>query len=166
MITSDAQENKRSITDFREEIENALSDFKRDATQSAEDMKRVLKLNGSFQKQMDAMNVKLSDFPVVRAEVKEQQNNVEALTERMLLQTDQVNDFMAKSAATCDDIERQADNITLKMKELKIYVGSLADNLLLSSNQVTVASSAGFATKPMVLFDVLKSCHDSIRCTL
>lgn len=163
MIVNDAAEKKKSAADFREEIENMLSEFKKDATKSADDMKKVLKLNGTFQKQMDGMNIRLDEFPVIRAESKMQQNQVEMISEKMLLQTEELHAFITKSQETCSDLERMSDESQRKMKELKTYVGNLQDTLLISSNQITVASSAGFSPKPMVLFDVLKNCQDNFR---
>ena len=163
MIVNDAAEKKKSAADFREEIENMLSEFKKDATKSADDMKKVLKLNGTFQKQMDGMNIRLDEFPVIRAESKMQQNQVEMISEKMLLQTEELHAFITKSQETCSDLERMSDESQRKMKELKTYVGNLQDTLLISSNQITVASSAGFSPKPMVLFDVLKTCQDNFR---
>ena len=46
---------------------------------------------------------------------------------------------------------------------LIIRVVQVIGNLMISSSQVTVASSAGISDRPMILFDVLKINHESLR---
>ena len=158
-----AEDNRRTVVDFRDDIEKIVTDFKREATKSADDMRKVLKLNTVFQKQMDVMNSRLDEFPVIRSEAKMIQSAMDAVNERLLSQKDEFNEFEKKSVTTCNDLDLKSNNLQLKLNELKNYISKLTDEIEVPSNRITVASAAGFADKSVTLMDVLKICHENIR---
>lgn len=52
---------------------------------------------------------------------------------------------------------------TFKLNELQHYVDHFADNLVLSSSQITVDPAAGFAAKAMNLTETLNICHNNFN---
>lgn len=158
-----AEDNRKTVVDFRDDIEKIVTDFKKEATKSADDMRKVLKLNTVFQKQMDVMNSRLDEFPVIRSEAKMIQSAMDAVNERLLCQKDEFNEFEKKSIATCSDLDIKSNGLQLKLNELKNYISKLTDEIEVPSNRIIVASAAGFADKSVTLMDVLQICHENIR---
>jgi hypothetical protein len=60
-------------------------------------------------------------------------------------------------------IEKQSNDTAFETKELRHIVDHFGDNLILSSNQITVESTVGFSKRPMSLFDVLKYCQRDLE---
>ncbi len=57
-----------------------------------------------------------------------------------------------------DAMEKKNNETFQEAKEIKRIVDNFADNLVLSSTQITVETSSGFAKRPMPLLDILKDC--------
>lgn len=60
-------------------------------------------------------------------------------------------------------IEKQSNDTSFETKELRHIVDHFGDNLILSSNQITVESTVGFSKRPMSLFDVMKYCQRDLE---
>lgn len=58
-------------------------------------------------------------------------------------------------------IKETNTSVEFQVKELKDYVDHFGDNLYLSSSQINVEVSTGFATKPISLSEVLKQCNST-----
>ena len=63
---------------------------------------------------------------------------------------------MANVGATITNVEESCKDTQFQLKELKDYVDHFADNLVLSSGQITVEVDAGFSVKPVSLTETLK----------
>ena len=59
-------------------------------------------------------------------------------------------------------MEMRSNDFVNKLKELKSFVNNLADEMVISSNQITVATGTGFSNKPMTLFEVLRAVSASL----
>lgn len=162
-LTGEMSESKKASADFKDDMENVIAGFRDEITESVAVMKKVLSLNDRFQKQMDDMNSKLDEFPSIRANVTEQQINVGLMSSKMVTQNKILDVFIKKSSFRNKDIEEKTTDLYTKIREVKTTVANLADNLVISSNQITVASSAGYSPEPMSLFDVLQSSYMSLR---
>lgn len=60
-------------------------------------------------------------------------------------------------------IEKQSNDTSFETKELRHIVDHFGDNLILSSNQIIVESTVGFAKRPQSLFDTLKYCQRDLE---
>ena len=63
---------------------------------------------------------------------------------------------MSGVGATIAEVEGSCKDTQFQLKELKDYVDHFADNLVLSSGQITVETDAGFTAKPVSLTETLK----------
>lgn len=66
--------------------------------------------------------------------------------------------FIDRSASSLDTMEQKNAETYQQTKEIKRIVDNFADNLVLSSTQITVETSSGFAKRPMPLLEILKDC--------
>lgn len=69
---------------------------------------------------------------------------------------------MAGVGATVSNVEASCRDTQFQLKELKDYVDHFADNLVLSSGQITVETDAGFNPKPVSLTETLKLARGSL----
>jgi len=67
-----------------------------------------------------------------------------------------VGEFIANVGATITTVEESCKDTQFQLKELKDYVDHFADNLVLSSGQITVEVDSGFSVKPVSLTETLK----------
>jgi hypothetical protein len=88
---------------------------------------------------------------------------VDMINMRMELQAEELANITKKSAFNFSNLEEKTDELQSKIKLLRLNFDGLGDNLVISSNQITVASSAGYSNKPMILFDLLKNSNTSIN---
>jgi len=68
----------------------------------------------------------------------------------------EVGEFIANVGATITTVEESCKDTQFQLKELKDYVDHFADNLVLSSGQITVEVDSGFSVKPVSLTETLK----------
>jgi len=87
---------------------------------------------------------------------------VETVVTKMEILNAEMALFLKSSNDQFEALENKSVDFAAKLGALRKHVEALPDTLILSSNQITVAASAGFATKPMNLFEVLKLCNTSI----
>jgi polyhydroxyalkanoate synthesis regulator phasin len=88
--------------------------------------------------------------------MQEQQAFIESLAMRYNKFSTEVNEFMAGVGSTIANVEASCRDTNFQLKELKDYVDHFADNLVLSSGQITVETDAGFTIKPTSLTETLK----------
>ncbi len=67
-----------------------------------------------------------------------------------------MGEFIANVGATITTVEESCKDTQFQLKELKDYVDHFADNLVLSSGQITVEVDSGFSVKPVSLTETLK----------
>jgi SMC interacting uncharacterized protein involved in chromosome segregation len=161
-VIQEAGNNKKVLDDFKVGVERALHTFRSEVEKNQADVKAVLKLNSAFQAQMDEMNAKLEDFPVIKDELYRQKTAVDAVVAKADDLASGLNTFKSTTQESFRDLETRSNDFQNKLKELRTYVGSLADEIVISSNQVTVATGAGFGNKPMTLFEVLRGVNGSL----
>jgi len=63
---------------------------------------------------------------------------------------------MANVGSSITTVEESCKDTQFQLKELKDYVDHFADNLVLSSGQITVEVDSGFSVKPVSLTETLK----------
>ena len=63
---------------------------------------------------------------------------------------------------TITTVQESCKDTQFQLKELRDYVDHFADNLVLSSGQITVEVDAGFNVKPVSLTETLKAAHTTI----
>lgn len=71
-------------------------------------------------------------------------------------------DLNDKFRDSLEAIDAKAKETAFETKELKHTVDHFGDNLILSSTQITVESTAGFSKRPQSLLDVLKTCQTNM----
>ena len=74
----------------------------------------------------------------------------------------EVGDFMSGVGATIAAVDASCKDTQFQLKELKDYVDHFADNLVLSSGQITVEVDAGFSAKPVSLTETLQLARTSL----
>lgn len=170
LISEESAGSKDTMADFRKGITIAFTEFKKEASKSSEEIRRAAEIGATFRDHMSAfhetmggINIRLEEHQKFRAESKLLYNNVEKIAEKISRQTDKFCDFERQSEISSAHFEKKSEEIHSKMKEMKAYVVQVIGNLMISSSQVTVASSAGISDRPMILFDVLKINHESLR---
>jgi hypothetical protein len=88
--------------------------------------------------------------------LQEQQAFIESLAMRYNKFSSEVGEFMSGVGTTIANVESSCRDTQFQLKELKDYVDHFADNLVLSSGQITVETDAGFTPKPISLTETLK----------
>lgn len=71
-------------------------------------------------------------------------------------------DFTVHTKDTIEAIDKKSNDTQFETKELRHIVDHFGDNLILSSTQITVESTAGFSKRPQSLLDVLKTCNGNM----
>lgn len=71
-------------------------------------------------------------------------------------------DLNDKFRESLEAIDTKTKETAFETKELKHTVDHFGDNLILSSTQITVESTAGFSKRPQSLLDVLKTCQQNL----
>jgi hypothetical protein len=92
----------------------------------------------------------------------DQQAFIENLALRYNKFSTEVGEFMSGVGATITNVESSCRDTQFQLKELKDYVDHFADNLVLSSGQITVETDAGFNVKPMSLTETLKGARGTL----
>mmetsp|Transcript_16052 Transcript_16052/g.15413 ORF Transcript_16052/g.15413 Transcript_16052/m.15413 type:complete len:714 (-) Transcript_16052:424-2565(-) len=162
-VRSEAIENRKQMAESKVQVDETITLFKIEAEKGVDDIKKILKLNFGFQKQMDTMNSKLNEFPTIKNKAIEQENKVDIINMRMELQAEELVNITKKSAFNFSNLEEKTDELQSKMKILRQNLDGLGDNLVISANQITVASSAGYSNKPMMLFDLLRNSNTTMN---
>ena len=112
---------------------------------------------------MDVLSYRIEDFPEIKAETYAQKVKVESVLTKMEHVNAEVNKFQDASQNEFKDLQDKSIDLLVKLKELRQYINGLADELVLSSNQITVPATAGFGTKPMNLLEVLKQVNLNVK---
>lgn len=94
--------------------------------------------------------------------LQEQQAFIENLSMRYNKFSTEVGEFMANVGASINTVEGSCRDTQFQLKELKDYVDHFADNLVLSSGQITVETDAGFTAKPVSLTETLKLARSTL----
>lgn len=94
--------------------------------------------------------------------IQEQRDFIENLSQRYHTFSTDVNAFMVGTSRTILVVEESCKDTLFQLKELKDYVDHFADNLVLSSGQITVDVDAGFSIKPVSLTETLQICRGTI----
>jgi UTP:GlnB (protein PII) uridylyltransferase len=71
-------------------------------------------------------------------------------------------DLNDKFRESLEAVDTKTKETAFETKELKHTVDHFGDNLILSSTQITVESTAGFSKRPQSLLDVLKTCQTNM----
>lgn len=91
--------------------------------------------------------------------IQEQKDFIESLSARYNRFSGEVAEFMADAGRTLSTVQESCDKTQFQLTELKDYVDHFADNLIISSKQITVDPEIGFAPKPITLSETLTLCH-------
>ena len=162
IIAAEAAGNQKGFKDFQVTVESILTGFRVEVEKNAADVALVAEANAGFQAQMDEMTASISDFPQIKAETIRQKEQVDNVVSKMEMLTAEMAFFLKTSSEQFTALEDKSTVFALDLKALRTHVDGLADALVLSSNQITVAASAGFGNKVMNLFEVLKLCNTSV----
>jgi len=138
--------------DNRRILQNLQDDNKKMRT----DIDKLYALSDEFRKEMDEMGAKVSDLYTLKAQVKEHKEFVDDLDLRFRVNKKHTEDYERENDVKFTNLNAKADDTIFNLKELKHYVEHFADNLILPSSQVTVEASAGFATRPTPLLEIMK----------
>lgn len=145
-------------------------------TQAAENQRLMVELNysvkdnrkdiialfssfGEVRTELDGIQTKLLEINDLRTLIKEQRTNFDDLSTNYQQFKVKTNQNHTQVVDDVKAIEKQSNDTSFETKELRHIVDHFGDNLILSSNQITVESTVGFSKRPMSLFDVLKYCQ-------
>ena len=161
-LGEEAQGNRNGLKEFQDTIETVLTGFRGDLERTAADVEQVKGTVEDFRKQVTTLSDQIADFPEIKKETLRQKDAVESVVTKMEILNAEMALFLKSSNDQFESLEVKSVDFEDKLGALRKHVESLPDTLVLSSNQITVAASAGFASKPMNLFEILKLCNTSI----
>ena len=116
----------------------------------------VQQVTAECRAEINIINEKMVELYPLKEEVKAQKRSIERLNSDLMAQATMLSDHVSKNKKEMHDLRDMHRATETKLEELKKYVDSFGENLMLTSSQITVASNAGFAGKTMVLQDVLQ----------
>jgi len=151
-LKSQAAENQRMMV----ELNYSVKDNRKDITELFSNV-------GALRTELDGVQTKLLEINELRGLIKEQRTNFEDLSnnyQQFKVKTNQ-NHVQVVDDVKC--IEKQSNDTAFETKELRHIVDHFGDNLILSSNQITVESTVGFSKRPMSLYDVMKYCQRDLE---
>ena len=162
IVIAEAQGNQKGLKDFQDTIEVILSKFRKDVAKTQDEVAEVRESNVTTLAAVDELSGRIADFPEIKAESIRQRAQVEDINGKMEMLGAEMAFFLKSSTDQFSALEDRSTEFETSLKALRTHVDGLADALVLSANQITVAASAGFGGKPMNLFEVLKLCNSSI----
>eukprot|EP01032_Pedospumella_encystans_P030110 gene30110-33988_t len=139
------KENNRKLNNLTEDVEV-----------QKKNVIQLFKLNDEFRKEMEDLGEQVAELYLLKKSINEQQAFLENLSLRYNKFSTEVGEFIANVGATITTVEESCKDTQFQLKELKDYVDHFADNLVLSSGQITVEVDAGFSVKPVSLTETLK----------
>lgn len=69
---------------------------------------------------------------------------------------------MSETGRIIVEVDQSCKDTLFQLQELRNYVDHFADNLVLSSGQITVETDAGFNVRPTSLTDTLRQCANTL----
>ena len=162
IVIAEAQGNQKGLKDFQDTIEVILAKFRKDVAKTQDEVAEVRESNVATLAAVDELSGRIADFPEIKAESIRQRAQVEDINGKMEMLGAEMAFFLKSSTDQFSALEDRSTEFETSLKALRTHVDGLADALVLSANQITVAASAGFGGKPMNLFEVLKLCNSSI----
>jgi hypothetical protein len=139
--------------DNRRVLQNIQDDNKK----MRQDIDKLYGLNNDLRGEMSLMGEKVSELYVLKAQVKEHREFVDNLNfnfEKHVKSTEEYHEYNDNKLI---GVDKRANDTIFQLKELKVYVETFADNLILPSSQITVEASSGYGNRPVPLLEVLKS---------
>jgi len=116
----------------------------------------LFRVSNEFRLEMDELSEKVAELYLLKKHINEQQDVLENLSARYNKFSTEVNEFMGGVGETIEMVEKNSRDTQFQLKELKDYVDHFADNLVLSSGQITVEVDAGFSSKAVSLTETLQ----------
>ena len=150
-LANEAADNKRIIQNLQE-----------DAKKTRSDVETLFRTTAGFRLEMDEIGQKLAELLSIRDSVKEQGQKIEILFEKQAANYAEFGEYTVKTDDAISVLDNKNNETQFQLKELRDYVDHFGDNLILSSTQITVESTAGFSTKPLNLLEVLKKCNSNL----
>lgn len=151
-LKSQAAENQRMMV----ELNYSVKDNRKDITELFSNFAAV-------RTELDGVQAKLLEISELRTLIKDQRTNFEDLSNNYQQFKVKTNQNHAQVVDDVKGIEKQSNDTAFETKELRHIVDHFGDNLILSSNQITVESTVGFSKRPMSLFDVMKYCQRDLE---
>jgi len=161
-IAKDARGNQDGLKEFQSSIDHVLNSFRTELGKNAVAVAEVRQTNAGFAAMVDELSSRIEDFPAIKAETIRQKEQVDQMAGKMEMLSAEMAFFLKSSTDQFASLEEKSTEFDTQLSALRKHVDGLADALVLSANQITVAASAGFASKPMNLFEILKLCNTSI----
>jgi len=161
-IAKDARGNQDGLKEFQSSIDHVLNSFRTELGKNAVAVAEVRQTNAGFAAMVDELSSRIEDFPAIKAETVRQKEQVDQMAGKMEMLSAEMAFFLKSSTDQFASLEEKSTEFDTQLSALRKHVDGLADALVLSANQITVAASAGFANKPMNLFEILKLCNTSI----
>jgi len=150
-LRKEAAENKKNMIELN--------------TSVSENRKNILNLEirtNLLQEELEALRNKISEVNELRQLVKDQKAMIEDLRSSYEIFKAKTTDLNDKFRESLEAIDTKTKETAFETKELKHTVDHFGDNLILSSTQITVESTAGFSKRPQSLLDVLKTCQQNL----
>lgn len=150
-LRKEAAENKKNMIELNSSV--------------SENRKNILSLEirtNVLQEELEALRNKISEVNELRQLVKDQKSMIEDLRSSYEIFKAKTTDLNDKFRESLEAIDTKTKETAFETKELKHTVDHFGDNLILSSTQITVESTAGFSKRPQSLLDVLKTCQQNL----
>jgi hypothetical protein len=151
-LKNQAAENQRMMV----ELNYSVKDNRKDITELFSNVAGV-------RTELEGIQTKLLEIDELRTLIKDQRTNFEDLSTNYQQFKVKTNQNHSQVVDDVKGIEKQSNDTAFETKELRHIVDHFGDNLILSSNQITVESTAGFSKRPMSLFDVMKYCQRDLE---
>lgn len=152
----------RIDTATQENTEKLLTIEEDNAKRNSE-IEELFRMNNEFSTQIEELSWKVAELYTLKKNIEEQKAFVEQLHVNFEKFNKHVSSFMDETDKTMSGVLNTCKDTSFQMAELKDYVEHFGDNLFLSSSQITVEPSCGFAPKPLSLTDVMKTCNNNFE---
>mmetsp|Transcript_10099 Transcript_10099/g.15305 ORF Transcript_10099/g.15305 Transcript_10099/m.15305 type:complete len:708 (+) Transcript_10099:173-2296(+) len=153
-LKKEAAENKKAMVELNYSV-----------MENRKHIKNLQEETSGMREEIEALRSKISEIDDLRDLIKEQKVFIDDLKAGYEIFKQKTNEFEERTKESIETIDKKANDTAFETKELKHIVDHFGDNLILSSTQITVESTAGFSKRPQALLDVLKTCHSNMSST-
>jgi len=152
VIESETKKNSSDIQVLNDNLE-----------ESNKNVKELFRLSREFRQEMDELSEKVAELHLLKKQIGEQKEFIENLASRYEQFSAEVGAFMSETGRIIVEVDQSCKDTLFQLQELRNYVDHFADNLVLSSGQITVETDAGFNVRPTSLTDTLKQCSNTLN---
>lgn len=151
------------LTRTNQENAHAIHKLQKGFETNKENIEKIEQRTTDIRASIDVIQKKILEINDLRDQLKDTKATLYELKDNYDNFKTEMVDFLAQTKSSIEFMEKQNNDTYAETKEIRRVVDNFADNIVISSTQVTVESSAGFAKRPMPLLDILKDTSAKIN---